>query len=139
VVEQTLMMLKPDAVRRNLAGKILERVEGAGLRVLRLRMLQLKAEEARAFYHVHQGKPFLDDLVAFMSSGPIVVLVLEGEDAVVRLRKLMGATDPAKADPGTLRRDFALSMTENSVHGSDAPETAREEIAFYGLSLSLRG
>jgi nucleoside-diphosphate kinase len=138
-VEQTLMMIKPDAVRRNLVGKILERVEGAGLRVLRLRMLQLQAEEARAFYHVHQGKPFLDGLVAFMSSGPIVALVLEGEDAVVRLRKLMGATDPAKADPGTLRRDFALSMTENSVHGSDAPETAREEIAFYGLSLSLRG
>jgi nucleoside-diphosphate kinase len=139
VVEQTLMMIKPDAVRRGLCGKILERVESSGLRLAGLRLLHLKPEEARAFYHVHQGKPFLEDLVAFMSSGPILVGVLEGEKAIAGWRELMGATDPAKAAPGTIRRDFALSMTENSVHGSDAPATAAEEIAFYGLSLSLRG
>lgn len=138
-MEQTLMMIKPDAVARNLVGRILARVEGSGLRVIRLRMLQLQAEEARAFYRVHEGKPFLDALVAFMSSGPIVVGVLEGESAIRRWRDLMGATDPAKAAAGTIRKDFAENIERNSVHGSDAPETAREEIAFYALSLGLRG
>lgn len=133
------MMIKPDAVARNLVGRILARVEGSGLRVIRLRMLQLQAEEARAFYRVHEGKPFLDALVAFMSSGPIVVGVLEGESAIRRWRDLMGATDPAKAAAGTIRKDFAENIERNSVHGSDAPETAREEIAFYALSLGLRG
>jgi nucleoside-diphosphate kinase len=138
-VEQTLMMIKPDAVARNLVGRILARVEESGLRVIRLRMLHLKAEEARAFYRVHEGKPFLDALVAFMSSGPIVVGVLEGESAIRRWRDLMGATDPAKAAADTIRKDFAENIERNSVHGSDAPETAREEIAFYALSLGLRG
>jgi nucleoside-diphosphate kinase len=138
-VEQTLMMIKPDAVARNLVGRILARVEGSGLRVVRLRMLQLQAKEARAFYRVHEGKPFLDALVAFMSSAPIVVGVLEGESAIRRWRDLMGATDPAKAAAGTIRKDFAENIERNSVHGSDAPETAREEIAFYALSLGLRG
>ena len=138
-MEQTLMMIKPDAVARNLVGRILARVEGSGLHVVRLRMLQLQAAEARAFYRVHEGKPFLDALVAFMSSGPIVVGVLEGESAIRRWRDLMGATDPAKAAAGTIRKDFAENIERNSVHGSDAPETAREEIAFYGLGLALRG
>jgi nucleoside-diphosphate kinase len=137
-VEQTLMMIKPDAVARNLVGRIVARVEESGLRVTRLRMVQLQTEEARAFYRVHEGKPFLDALVAFMSSGPIVVGVLEGENAIRRWRDLMGATDPAKAAAGTIRKDFAENIERNSVHGSDAPETAREEIAFYALSLSLR-
>jgi nucleoside-diphosphate kinase len=137
-VEQTLMMIKPDAVERQFVGRILDRVERSGLRVARLRMIHLKPEEARSFYRVHEGKPFLDSLVAFMSSGPIVVGVLEGENAVVRWRELMGATDPAKAAPGTIRRDFAENIERNSVHGSDAAETAREEIAFYGLPLGLR-
>jgi nucleoside-diphosphate kinase len=138
-VEQTLMMVKPDAVARNLVGRILARAEESGLRVVRLRMVHLQAEEARAFYRVHEGRPFLDALVAFMSSGPIVVGVLEGEDAIRRWRDLMGATDPAKAAAGTIRKDFAENIERNSVHGSDAPETAREEIAFHALSLGLRG
>jgi nucleoside-diphosphate kinase len=138
-VEQTLMMIKPDAVARNLVGAILARVEESGLRVARLRMVHLQPEEARAFYRVHEGRPFLNDLVAFMSSGPIVVGVLEGDDAIRRWRELMGATDPAKAAAGTIRKDFAENIERNSVHGSDAPETARDEIAFYGLSLGVRG
>jgi nucleoside-diphosphate kinase len=138
-VEQTLMMIKPDAVARNLVGRILARVEESGLRVTRLRMRHLKPEEARAFYRVHEGKPFLDSLVAFMSSGPIVVGVLEGEGAIVRWRELMGATDPARAAAGTIRKDFAESIERNAVHGSDAPETAREEIAFHAPALILRG
>lgn len=133
------MMVKPDAVSRNLVGRILARAEESGLRVVRLRMVHLQPQEARAFYRVHEGRPFLDALVAFMSSGPIVVGVLEGDDAIRRWRDLMGATDPAKAAAGTIRKDFAENIERNSVHGSDAPETAREEIAFYGLSLGLRG
>jgi len=133
------MMIKPDAVERHLIGKILERVESAGLAVARMRMVRLSADEARGFYRVHEGKAFFDSLVAYMSSGPIVVLVVEGENAISRLREVIGATDPAKAAPGTIRRDFALSMTKNSVHASDAPETAREEISFHGLTLELRG
>jgi len=137
-VEQTLMMIKPDAVQRNLVGRILERAESSGLRVTRLRMVHLTPDEARRFYRVHEGKPFLDSLVAFMSSGPIVVGVLEGTDAIRRWRELMGATNPAQAATGTIRKDLALDMEKNSVHGSDGPDTAREEIAFYGLSLDLR-
>ena len=138
-MEQTLMMVKPDAVARNLVGRILARAEESGLRVARLRMVHLQPQEARTFYRVHEGRPFLDALVAFMSSGPIVVGVLEGDDAIRRWRDLMGATDPAKAAAGTVRKDFAENIERNSVHGSDAPETAREEIAFYALSLGLRG
>jgi len=137
-VQQTLMMIKPDAVERHLIGKILKRVEAAGLTIARLRMVRLRPEEARAFYKVHEGKPFLESLVSFMSSGPIVVLVVEGENAIARLREVIGATDPAKAAPGTIRRDFALDIEKNSVHASDGVDTAREEIAFHDLRLDLR-
>ncbi len=132
------MMIKPDAVERRLIGRILERVESAGLSVARLRMARLTEAEARAFYRVHEGKPFLDSLVAFMSSGPVVVLVVEGENAVRRLMDLIGPTDPAKAEPGTIRRDFGLSIEKNSVHRSDSTETAESEIAFFKLGLELR-
>ncbi len=137
-MQQTLMMIKPDAVERHLIGKILKRVEAAGLTIARLRMVRLRPEEARAFYKVHEGKPFLESLVSFMSSGPIVVLVVEGENAIARLREVIGATDPAKAAPGTIRRDFALDIEKNSVHASDGVDTAREEIAFHDLRLDLR-
>jgi nucleoside-diphosphate kinase len=132
------MMIKPDAVGRNLIGKITDRVEMSGLRVARMRMVHLRPEEARTFYRVHEGKPFLDSLVEFMSSGPIVALVVEGENAVRRLRDVVGATNPANAAEGTIRRDFALNIEKNSVHASDAVETARDEISFFGLALELR-
>jgi nucleoside-diphosphate kinase len=137
-VQQTLMMIKPDAVRRNLIGEILARIEGAGLAVRRMKMVHLTPAEARAFYRVHEGKPFLDNLVAFMASGPIVVAVLEAEDAIAKLAAIVGPTDPAKAPPGTIRRDFGLDLEKNSIHRSDAVETAASEIEFFGLSLSLR-
>lgn len=137
-MQQTLMMIKPDAVRRNLIGQILARIEGAGLMVRRMKMVQLSPAEARAFYRVHEGKPFLDNLVAFMASGPIIVAVLEGEDAISKLAAIVGPTDPAKAPPGTIRRDFGLDLEKNSIHRSDAVETAASEIEFFGLSLSLR-
>ena len=138
-MEQTMMMIKPDAVGRNLIGKILERVEGAGLTIARMRLLALTPKEARTFYRVHEGKPFLESLVAFMSSGPVVALVVEGENAVVRLRKVVGATNPAQAEPGTIRKDFAIDIEKNSVHASDAVATAQDEIGFFGLGLDLRG
>ena len=132
------MMIKPDAVERNLVGEILGRVEDAGLTISRLRMIRLTASEARDFYKVHEGKPFLDRLVAFMSSGPIVAAVLEGDEAIDRLAKLVGPTDPADALPGTIRGDFGLSIEKNSVHRSDAPETAEAEIRWFDLELPLR-
>jgi nucleoside-diphosphate kinase len=132
------MMIKPDAVARNLVGEILGRVEGAELAIRRLRMVHLTAAEAREFYKVHEGKPFLDSLCAFMSSGPIVALVVEGDRAIERLAEIVGATDPGKAAPGTIRRDIGIDIEKNSVHRSDAPETAAAEIAFFGLGLSLR-
>ena len=138
MVEQTLLMIKPDAVARNLVGEVLGRVERAGLTIRRLRMVELSAAEARDFYKVHEGKPFLDSLVAFMSSGPIVAAVLEGDRAITRLAELVGPTDPAKAPSGTIRRDFGLSVEKNSVHRSDAPETAAAEIRWFDLRLSLR-
>ena len=137
-MDQTFMMIKPDAVARNLVGDILSRVEKAGLRIVRMRLLELTAGEAREFYKVHEGKPFLDSLVAFMSSGPIVAAVLEGEGAVQRLAGVVGATDPAKAETGTIRRDFGLNIEKNSVHRSDAAETAAAEIRFFNLGFSLR-
>jgi len=137
-LEQTFMMIKPDGVGRNLVGEILRRVEGAGLVVRRLRLVALKPEEAREFYKVHEGKPFLDSLVAFMSSGPIVAAVVEGEDAVRKVAEIVGPTDPAKAPKGTIRGDLGLNIEQNTVHRSDAPETARTEIAFFNLGLSLR-
>jgi nucleoside-diphosphate kinase len=137
-LQQTLMMIKPDAVRRNLIGEILRRIEGAGLTIRRVKMVTLSPAEARAFYHVHEGKPFLDALVAFMASGPIVVAVLEAPDAISRLAAIVGPTDPAKAPPGTIRRDIGIDLEKNSIHRSDAVETAAAEIEFFGLSLSLR-
>lgn len=137
-MQRTLMLIKPDAVERNLVGKILARVEEAGLRIQRLRMVRLAPEQAREFYKVHEGKSFLDSLVGFMSSGPIVAAVLEGEDAIDRLAGIVGATDPAKAAAGTIRREFGLNIEKNSVHRSDAPETAETEIAWFDLDWALR-
>jgi nucleoside-diphosphate kinase len=130
-VERTLSIIKPDATRRNLTGKVIDRFEAAGLRVIAQRRIQLTKERAKAFYDVHRERPFFNDLVAFMTSGPVVVQVLEGEDAIARNREVMGATNPAEAAEGTIRKDFAESIEANSVHGSDAPETAALEIAFF--------
>jgi nucleoside-diphosphate kinase len=130
-VERTLSMIKPDATRRNITGKVIDRLEEAGLRVIAQRRIKLTKERAEEFYGVHRERPFFNDLVAFMTSGPIVVQVLEGENAIARNREVMGATNPAEAAEGTIRKDFAESIEANSVHGSDGPETAAEEIAFY--------
>ncbi|HXF48083.1 MAG TPA: nucleoside-diphosphate kinase [Verrucomicrobiae bacterium] len=130
-MEKTLLIIKPDAVSRNLIGEIVSRVEKARFKIKAMKMVQLKPAEARRFYAVHEGKPFLDELVAFMSSGPVVPMVLEKENAVADLRKLIGATNPAKADPGTVRHDLAIDMGKNSVHGSDSPENAKIEIEFF--------
>jgi nucleoside-diphosphate kinase len=129
--ERTLSIVKPDGVARNLIGECYSRFEGAGLRIVAARMLQLSREQAERFYGVHRERPFFRDLVSYMTSGPIMVQVLEGENAVVRNREVMGATDPKKAARGTIRADLAESIERNVVHGSDAPETARDEIAFF--------
>ena len=123
-VERTLSIIKPDAVAKNVIGQILARFESAGLKVVAARMMQLSKAEAEAFYAVHKERPFFKDLVAFMVSGPVMVQVLEGENAILRNRELMGATDPKKAEKGSIRADFADSIDANAVHGSDAPETA---------------
>jgi nucleoside-diphosphate kinase len=130
-LERTLSIVKPDAVKKNVIGKILARFEEAGLRVIAARMMHLSRAEAEGFYAVHRERPFFGDLVDFMISGPVLVQVLEGEDAIARNRDLMGATDPKKAAKGTIRADFAASIDANAVHGSDAPETARAEIAYF--------
>ena len=130
-VERTLSIIKPDATRRNITGKVIDRLEQAGLRIIAQRRIQLTKERAEEFYGVHRERPFFADLVAFMTSGPIVVQVLEGEDAIARNREVMGATNPAEAAEGTIRKDFAETIEANSVHGSDGPETAAEEIAFF--------
>ena len=129
--EQTLSIIKPDAVAGNVIGAIYLRFEKAGLRIVAARMLHLTRDRAEAFYAVHRKRPFFGELVDFMISGPIMVQVLEGENAVERNREVMGATNPAEAEPGTLRADFASEITENAVHGSDAPESAAAEIAFF--------
>ena len=129
--ERTLSIIKPDATRRNLTGAINERFERAGLRIVAQKRLRLTQDLAERFYAVHAQRPFYKSLVAFMISGAVVVQVLEGEDAVARNREVMGATDPAKADAGTIRKDFAESIEANSVHGSDSPENAAQEIAFF--------
>ncbi len=129
--ERTLSIIKPDATRRNITGKINAAFEAAGLRIVAQKRLRLSLERAQAFYAVHQERPFYDDLCAFMTSGPVVAQVLEGEDAVAKNREVMGATDPADAAPGTIRAEYAESIEANSVHGSDAPETAAMEIAFF--------
>lgn len=136
-IEQTLSIIKPDAVRKNVIGRILARFEAAGLSVVAARMAHLSRAEAEAFYAVHRGRPFFHDLVEFMTSGPIMVQVLEGESAIMKHRELMGATDPKKAAPGTIRADFADSIDANAVHGSDGPETARAEVAFFFATMAL--
>ena len=130
-IERTFSIVKPDAVRRDLIGKIYDRFETGGLRVIASRMIQLTRSQAQDFYAGHRSRPFYNDLVDYMTSGPVVVQVLEGESAITRNREIMGATNPADAAPGTIRADFAESVEANAVHGSDAPETAREEISFF--------
>ena len=130
-VERTLSIVKPDAVAKNAIGQIYSRFERAGLKIVAARMRYLSQQEAEGFYAVHRGRPFFRDLVRFMTSGPIMVQVLEGEGAIARNRELMGATDPKKATKGTIRADFAESIDANAVHGSDGPETARTEIAYF--------
>jgi nucleoside-diphosphate kinase len=130
-IERTLSIIKPDAVAKNVIGQIYSRFEGAGLKIIAARMMHLSPGEAGAFYAVHKERPFFKDLVSFMISGPVVVQVLEGENAVLKHRDLMGATDPKKAAPGTIRADFADSIDANACHGSDAVETAAQEIAFF--------
>ena len=130
-LERTLSIVKPDAVKKNVIGRILARFEEAGLRVIAARMMHLSRAEAEGFYAVHRERPFFRDLVDFMISGPIMVQVLEGDNAIARNRDLMGATDPKKAAKGTIRADFAASIDANAVHGSDAPDTARVEIAYF--------
>jgi len=130
-IERTLSIIKPDAVARDAIGAICARLETAGLRIVAARMLRLSREQAASFYAAHRGRPYFEALVDFMASGPIMAQVLEGEDAIARNRQVMGATDPAQAAPGTLRADFATSVTHNAVHGSDGPETAADEIAFF--------
>ena len=129
--QRTLSIIKPDATRRNITGKINARFEGAGLRIVAQKRIQLSKDQAEAFYAVHKERPFYGDLCSFMTSGPVVVQVLEGEDAIAKNREVMGATNPADAAAGTIRADFAENVEANSVHGSDAPETAAQEIAFF--------
>jgi len=138
-MERTLSIIKPDGVRKNLIGEILRRFEAGGLLIRAVRMVRLSKDDARAFYAVHKARPFYDSLTDFMSSGPIVVSVLEGKDAIARNRELMGATDPAKAGPGTIRKDFADNVEVNTVHGSDALETAAQEIRFFFPDKELIG
>lgn len=130
-LERTLSIIKPDAVAKNVIGQIYTRFEQSGLKVVAARMKQLSQTEAEGFYSVHRGRPFFNDLVRFMVSGPVMIQVLEGEDAIAKNRELMGATDPKKAAAGTIRADFADSIDANAVHGSDAPETAAVEIAYF--------
>ncbi|PWC53280.1 MULTISPECIES: nucleoside-diphosphate kinase [unclassified Azospirillum] len=138
-LERTLSIIKPDATRRNLTGKINARFEDGGLRIVAQKRLQLSQAQAETFYGVHRERPFFGDLVKFMVSGPVVVQVLEGENAIARNREIMGATNPANAAEGTIRKDFAESIEANSVHGSDAPETAAQEIAYFFSGLELVG
>jgi nucleoside-diphosphate kinase len=138
-VERTLSIIKPDATRRNLTGKINARFEDAGLRIVAQKRLHLTRAQAEGFYHVHKERAFFNDLVEFMTSGPIVVQVLEGDNAIQRNRDIMGATNPANADEGTIRKDFAENIEANSVHGSDAPETAAEEISYFFSKLEIVG
>lgn len=130
-VERTLSIVKPDGVRKNLIGEIYRRFEGAGLEIVAARMLRLRRDQAEGFYRVHRERPFFKDLVAYMTSGPVMVQVLQGENAIAKHRELMGATNPADAARGTIRADFATSIEENVVHGSDGPETAAVEIGFF--------
>ena len=136
-VERTLSIIKPDAVAKNVIGQIYTRFENAGLKIVAARMAQLSRAEAEGFYAVHRARPFFNDLVSFTISGPVVIQVLEGEGAILKNRELMGATDPKKADKGTIRADFADSIEANSVHGSDAAETAAVEIAYFFPAMNV--
>ncbi len=130
-IERTFSIIKPDATKRNITGKIVTRLEDAGLRVVAQKRVLMTIQQAEGFYAVHKERPFFRELTEYMCSGPVVVQVLEGENAILKNREIMGATNPADAELGTIRKDFALSLSENSVHGSDAPETAAEEISFW--------
>ena len=136
-MERTFAIIKPDACKRNLAGKILAKIEEKGFRVIAMKKIAMTREQAEGFYAVHRGKPFFDSLTDYMSSGPCIVMVLEKENAITAWRTLMGATNPANADPGTIRKEFAQSLEANSVHGSDAPETADYEIKYFFSALEL--
>ena len=138
-MEMTLCLIKPDAVRRNLIGGVLFMIEQAGLKVVAMKMLRLDKRLAEGFYHVHRERPFFGELTEYMASGPIVAVVLAGDDAIKRYRDLMGATDPAQAADGTIRKVYAISKGENSVHGSDAPETAAFEISYFFNATELAG
>ena len=138
-IERTFSIIKPDATKRNLTGKIIDRFESNGLRIIASKRIHMTREQASGFYAVHKERPFYNDLVDFMVSGPVVVQVLEGENAIAKNREIMGATNPAEADEGTIRKDFAESIDANSVHGSDAPETAAEEIKFFFTDDELVG
>ena len=138
-IERTLSIIKPDAVAKNVIGQIYARFEGAGLKVIASKMAYLSEREAGEFYGVHKERPFFKDLVSFMTSGPVMIQCLEGEGAIAKNREVMGATNPANADAGTIRKEFALSDGENSVHGSDAPETALVEVSYFFSSLELVG
>ena len=137
--ERTFSIIKPDATARNLTGQIIARFEEAGLRIIASKRIHMTREQAEGFYAVHKERPFFNDLVSFMISGPVVVQVLEGDNAIARNREIMGATNPADADAGTIRKDFAESIEANSVHGSDAPETAAEEIKFFFTHAEIVG
>jgi len=131
MVERTLAIIKPDGITRNLIGEIIKRLEGESLKIVAMKMIKMNKEEAKGFYKVHEGKPFYDSVTDFMSSGPCVVMVLEGEGAIQRYRDVMGATDYKKAEEGTIRREFATDIEKNVVHGSDSQETARFEISYF--------
>ena len=130
-IERTFSIIKPDAVKKNVIGNVIAKLEAGGLRVVAARLTRLTEAQARGFYAVHKDRPFYKDLVKFMTEGPVVVQVLEGENAILRNREIMGATNPEKADAGTIRKDFGTNIERNAVHGSDGPETARAEIAFF--------
>ncbi|TMA54614.1 MAG: nucleoside-diphosphate kinase [Deltaproteobacteria bacterium] len=136
--ERTLLIVKPDAVKKNVSGEILRRGESAGLKIVAAKMIALSKAQAQGFYAVHKERPFFDSLATFMSSGPVLVAVLEGADAIQANRRLMGATDPAKADAGTIRRDFGTNVEQNAVHGSDGPDTARWEIGYFFGELEIQ-
>ena len=138
-VEQTLSIIKPDGVQKNLIGEIYSRFEKAGLEIVAARMMHLSSEQAQGFYAVHKERPFYNDLIEFMTSGPVMVQVLEGDDAISKNREVMGATNPADAAPGTIRADHAQTVDENAVHGSDGPDTAKIEIAFFFSRAELIG
>ncbi|WP_291321829.1 nucleoside-diphosphate kinase [Desulfonatronospira sp.] len=139
MTQRTLSIIKPDAVERNLQGAILKMIQDSGLKIVALKMLRLSKDEARGFYAVHSERPFFDSLTSYMSSGPIVVGILEGENCIEKYREIMGATNPEQAEEGTIRKTYALDIEKNSVHGSDAPETAREETAFFFSRMEVVG